>query len=471
MASGLLTDLYQITMAYGYWKTGKHEQKTVFHWFYRKNPFGGDYTVACGLQPAIDFVLNWQFSGEEVAYLSKLKGNDGQPLFEPAFLDYLAQLRFTGDIYAVEEGTIVFPHLPLLRIEADLIQAQLLETVLLTILNFQTLIATKSARVKAAAGADTVLEFGLRRAQGMDGGISASRAAYVGGADATSNVLAGMRYDIPVKGTHAHAWVMSFPTESEAFAEYARAMPNNCVFLVDTYDTLKGVAHAIEIGKKLQAQGHKMQGIRLDSGDLVSLSQKARVLLDTAGFADAQIVASDDLNEYKIRELKQAGAKIDVWGVGTQLVTAYDQPALGGVYKLAAIRNPETKAWDYKLKLSENPIKVSNPGLLQVRRFFLTDNHPFGDMILDEEETQPSELIQSWDGREITTKGRIFENLLKPILQNGQLVYQFPSIHQTRQKTISQVALFKDTDFKLYPVGLEQKLNNFKQKLIFTLKK
>lgn len=467
---GLLTDLYQLTMAYGYWKHGKHEQEAVFHWFYRKNPFKGDYVVACGLQEAIEFCRAWRFDESDIAYLRTLSGNDNKPMFEEGFLQYLSELRFTCDIDAVEEGTVVFPHEPLLRIKGNLLQAQLLETPLLTMLNFQTLIATKAARVVDAAQGDKVLEFGLRRAQGLDGGLSASRAAYIGGCYATSNVLAGKLFDIPVRGTHAHAWVMSFDSEREAFAKYAEAMPNNCTFLVDTYDTLEGVRHAIEVGQELRQRGYTLQGIRLDSGNLATLSKAARQLLDEAGFTETAIVASDDLNEYRIAELKQQGAAINIWGVGTQLVTAYDQPALGGVYKLAAIRN-ESGAWDYKIKLSENPIKVSNPGVLQVRRYSMSNGEPFGDMIWNEKQRQLADQIAGFDGRTIVASQRAYEDLLKPILRQGELVYSFPSIHAIRARALNQVALFKSVNFGLYPVGLATELQTTKLQLMSALAK
>ncbi|MDA1229657.1 MAG: nicotinate phosphoribosyltransferase, partial [Planctomycetota bacterium] len=333
----LLTDLYQLTMAYGYWQQGKAEQQAVFHLFFRSNPFKGGFVIAAGLEPALEFIRPFRFKPDDVAFLATITGNDNQPLFEPAFLEYLGQLELTLDIDAIPEGTVVFPHAPLLRVRGPILQCQLLETALLNIINFQSLIATKAARIVMAAQSDPVLEFGLRRAQGIDGALAASRAAYIGGCAATSNVLAGKRFGIPVKGTHAHSWVMSFDTELESFSAYAEAMPNNCVFLVDTYDTLEGIRNAITVGNRLRDSGHSMVGIRLDSGDLAWLSIEARKLLDAGGFQDAAIVASNDLDERLIASLKQQGATIGVWGVGTKLVTAYDQPALGGVYKLGAM--------------------------------------------------------------------------------------------------------------------------------------
>ena len=308
----LLTDLYQLTMAYGYWKNGLAETEAAFNLFFRRNPFKGGYAIAAGLDAALDLFEGYGFSAEDLAWLESLSGNDDRPLFEREFLDYLGETPLALDVLGVEEGTPVFPHEPLLRVQGPLIQGQLLETALLNVVNFQTLIATKASRICQAAQGEPILEFGLRRAQGVDGALAASRAAYVGGAAATSNVLAGRLYGIPVKGTHAHSWVMTFDEEIEAFEAYAKAMPNNCVFLVDTYDTAEGVKKAIEVAKDLRRRGHEMVGVRLDSGDLTALSIEARELLDAAGFPDAAIVASNDLDEYRITALEEAGAQIDV---------------------------------------------------------------------------------------------------------------------------------------------------------------
>lgn len=461
----LLTDLYQLTMAYGYWKTGSAEQEAVFHLFYRKNPFGANYAIACGLQDVIDFLNQFKFTSADLDYLSSLTDHKGQALFEERFLDYLLHLEFSCNIDAVEEGTVVFPHEPLLRVTGPLLQAQLIETFLLNSINFQTLIATKSARIIAAAKGDPVHEFGLRRAQGIDGGLSASRAAYIGGCTATSNVLAGKIYDIPVKGTHGHSWIMSFEDELEAFEAYAKAMPDNCVFLVDTFDTIKGIQKAIKVAQDLRKNGHSLLGIRLDSGDLTSLSIQARKLLNAAGFQEVKIIASDNLDEYKIKDLKAKGALVDVWGVGTNLVTAKDQPALGGVYKLAAIRKKEEN-WSYKIKLSNTSKKVSTPGILQVRRYFVSDGQPFGDMIWNVDNKELFPQIQSFDGRTIVAENRLFKDLLLPIFRQGKLVYKSPPIHQIRAYRQEQVTLFQNVDFKLYPKGLEQQLNQQKLNLI-----
>lgn len=474
----LLTDLYQLTMAYGYWRTGQLDKEAIFTLFFRTLPFRNGYCIASGLETVVNFLQDLQFDTEDLSYLATLNGNDGQPLFEEKFLTYLGQLRFTCDIDAVPEGTLIFPHEPLLRVQGSLLQCQLLETTLLNILNFQTLVATKAARICQATQGEPVLEFGLRRAQGIDGALTASRAAYLGGCAATSNVLAGKLYGIPVKGTHAHSWIMSFASETEAFQQYATAMPNNCIFLVDTYDTLEGVKHAIATGHWLQERGHKMVGIRLDSGDLAQLSCQARTLLDDAGFTDAQIVASNDLDEQAITTLKAAGAQVNIWGIGTKLITCYDQPALGGVYKLSAIRNAG-ESWQYRIKLSEEVIKISNPGLLQVRRFFDKQGFFQGDMLYNQLQplTQPSILVHPAEGtvREVIAPEMPHQDLLIPVLRQGQLVTTLPSLTQIREHATMQLTQCPESVKRLqtptiYPVSLEKNLFELKQKLIVELK-
>ncbi|MEN9612200.1 MAG: hypothetical protein RLZZ628_3014 [Bacteroidota bacterium] len=420
----LLTDLYQLTMAYGYFKQNMHEKEAVFHLFFRKNPFKGHYALACGLELAIEYLKNIHFSLDEIHYLRSLNGSDNKPLFDEAFIELLQNWDFQCNIDAIPEGTVVFANEPLLRVQGPIWQAQLLETTLLNIINFSTLIATKAARIVAAAQHDTILEFGLRRAQGVDGALTASRAAYIGGVHATSNVLAGQLFGIPVRGTHAHSWVMSFEDEKTAFEQYAHALPNNLTFLVDTYNTLEGVEKAIQTVNNMKTKNNSF-GIRLDSGDLAALSIAARKLLDEAGYPNAKIVASNDLDEYEIEKLKKRGAKIDIWGVGTKLVTAYDQPALGGVYKLAALRN-EKGEWDYKIKLSEDAIKVSNPGILQVRRVYAADKTIETDILYDE--TNHGVLPTGID-------------LLKPIFVKGKLVYSQPNIHVVRANTLRNVTM------------------------------
>jgi nicotinate phosphoribosyltransferase len=470
----LLTDLYQLTMAYGYWKLGNDQHEAVFHLVFRNNPFEGGYTLACGLQYAIDFLAGFRFEETDLTYLSTLKGNDGQPLFESGFLDFLKQLKFTCDIDAIPEGTVVFPNEPLIRVRGPMLQCQLLETPLLNMINFQTLIATKAARMVQATRGEPVLEFGLRRAQGIDGGLAASRAAFIGGCDSTSNVLAGKLFGIPVKGTHAHSWVMSFDSELESFAAYAKAMPNNCVFLVDTYNTLEGVRHAAAVGRKLKESGHRMIGIRLDSGDLAYLSIEARKILDAAGLTDAAILASNDLDEHIITSLKDQGATIALWGVGTKLATAFDQPALGGVYKLGAIRGSEAEKWQYKLKVSEQTAKISTPGILQVRRFY-RDGEPAGDAIYDlETGIGPSPTIVDpidMTRQKTFPKNARHEDLLVPIFRGGQPVYTPPAITDMRRRAQEQVAGLHFTVRRFvnphqYPVGLERNLHELRTKLI-----
>ena len=470
----LLTDLYQLTMAYGYWKHGKAEQQAAFHLFFRSNPFGGGYVIAAGLEPVLDFIRAYRFTADDGAFLGSITGNDGERLFEPAFLDYLALLKLTLDLDAIPEGTVVFPHEPLLRVRGPILQCQLLETALLNIVNFQSLIATKSARIVMAAKGDPILEFGLRRAQGIDGALAASRAAFIGGCTATSNVLAGKRFGIPVKGTHAHSWVMSFDSEPQAFAAYAEAMPNNCVFLVDTYDTLEGVRHAIDVGHQLKRNGHRMVGIRLDSGDLASLSIAARNLLDEAGFADATIVASNDLDERLIQSLKLQEATISVWGVGTKLVTAFDQPALGGVYKLGAIQD-DTQKWQPKIKVSEQLIKTSTPGILQVRRYYDSKGIAVADVIYNELQP-PSKNCISVDLQDSTQRRELssafaFEDQLLPTIRGGDFVTPSPALPEVRARTLTQLQKFQSSILRFdnphkYPVGLEEQLHELKSRLV-----
>ncbi|MCA8832051.1 nicotinate phosphoribosyltransferase [Hymenobacter pini] len=471
----LLTDLYQVTMAYGYWQQGLQDREAVFHLYFRRPPFSGGYAVAAGLAYAVDYLQNLRFSEVDLTYLGSLKSSKGAAMFPPEFLQYLWELRFSCDVDAVAEGTVVFGNEPLIRVQGPLLQAQLVETALLTLVNFQTLIATKASRIREAAGADTVLEFGLRRAQGPDGGLSASRAAYLGGVDATSNVLAGQRFGIPVKGTHAHSWVMAFEDEPEAFAAYAKAFPDDSVFLVDTYDTLEGVRHAIKVAREMRANGHELGGIRLDSGDLAYLSREARALLNEAGFENVRIVASNDLEENLITSLKLQGAKIDTWGIGTQLVTAYDQPALGGVYKLAALRKPDDSGWDFTIKLSEQLAKTSIPGILQVRRYETEKGQPRADMLYNVAEPLPEQLtiIDPLDAtrRRAVRADASYRELLEPIFRRGELVHQLPTLQESRARAHREV-LSLDPSIRrflnphTYPVGLEESLNTFRTQLI-----
>jgi len=473
----LLTDLYQLTMACAYWKSGMADMEAAFHLSFRNPPFHGGFTIACGLAAAIDLFEDFRFAPDDLAFLATVPGRDEQPLFDQPFLDYLGKLRLTCDVDAVPEGTIVFPHEPLLRVQGSILQGQLLETPLLNFLNFQSLIATKAARICLAAQGEPVVEFGLRRAQGIDGALTASRAAYVGGCAGTSNVLAGKKFGIPISGTHAHSWVLAFESELEAFAAYAKALPNNCIFLVDTFASLEGIRHAVAIGKQLREQGHKLAGIRLDSGDLAFLSIEARKILDQAGFTDAVIVGSNDLDEHIIESLKQQGARINVWGVGTRLVTAYDQPALGGVYKLSAIRNPDG-AWRPKVKLSEQAAKASNPGILQVRRF-RSESEFLGDAIYDVSRPLP-ESFTIVDPLDLTRRKHfppetVSEDLLVPVLRGGKTVYLQPPLSEVRQRVQQQLALLhpgikRSVNPHQYPAGLELGLHELKTRMILEAK-
>lgn len=469
----LLTDYYQLNMAYGFWKSGKAETESVFSLYFRKNPFKGGFTIAAGLANVIDYMEIFNFSIDDISYLASLQEADGSPVFEKEFLEYLTKLKCTCEIDAIPEGTVVFPHEPLLRIRGPIIQAQLLETPLLNLINFQSLIATKAARVCISTQGEPVLEFGLRRAHGIDGGLAASRAAYIGGCEATSNVLAGKIYGIPVKGTHAHSWIMTFDSEIESFEEYAKAMPKNCVFLVDTYDTIEGVKNAIKMGHKLRKNGYELLGVRLDSGDLAYLSIEARRMLDEAGFESAKIYASNDLDENIIQSLKDQGAKINVWGVGTKLVTGYDQPALGGVYKLSALKDKNNQ-WRYKLKLSEQAIKVSNPGILQVRRFSDFGGY-IGDAIFDTRlgVGEDCTIVDPIDytRRKTFSKTSSYTDLLVPVFRNGKCVYDSPDIHTIRDFAQNELQSFhrgikRFINPHQYPVGLEKTLHELKSELV-----
>jgi nicotinate phosphoribosyltransferase len=474
----LLTDLYQITMAYAYWKAGKAEQEAAFNLFFRDNPFHGGFTIACGLGDCVKYMLGFGFGENDAAYLGELKGGDDKPLFEKEFLNYLRQLRIHFDVDAIPEGSVVFPHEPLLRVRGPILQAQLVETTLLNMLNFQSLVATKAARVCLAAQGDPVVEFGLRRAQGVDGALTASRAAFVGGCAATSNLMAGKLFGIPVRGTHGHSWVLSFDDEMAAFNAYADALPNNAFFLVDTYNTLDGVRRAVEAGKRLEKSGHRLGGVRLDSGDLAYLSIEARKILDAGGFKDARIVASNELDEYLITSLKQQGAAIDIWGVGTKLITAYDQPALGGVYKLTALRRADG-TWEHKLKLSEQTLKINDPGILQVRRF-RQDDEFIGDAIFDELSPAPKSFTIV-DPLDTTRRKHIpadakWEDLLTPILRHGQPVREQPSLEAIRERVQRQLGrlhpgIKRFENPHQYPAGLELGLHELKTRLILAAKK
>ncbi len=459
----LLTDLYELTMSHAYRENGMEQDEAIFYLYFRKLPKGWNYAIAAGAELVAEYLENWRFSPEDVSYLGSLKTAGGNPLFTESFLNYLQRLRFTGRVDALPEGELVFPNQPILRVEAPLIQAQIIESALLNLINFSTLIATKAARIVQTAGEDSVLEFGLRRAQGIDGSLTASRSAYIGGCTGTSNVLAGRLFGIPVKGTHAHSWVMSFDTEMEAFERYAQAMPENALFLVDTYDSIQGIKNAIAIGLELRQRGHQMLGIRLDSGDLARLSKTARKMLDRAGFPEALIVASNQLDENTIARLKREKAPIAVWGVGTQLVTGQPAAAIGGVYKMAAIRK-KGQDWQARIKLSETPAKISHPGQLQIRRFYDENKAPLGDLLYDQLHgpDQTRAFGQNW------SQGR---DLLQPLLIKGKKVQAPPKLQDIRAFSMHQRRLFvQKWHNKTYPALEEKGLRKLKTKLIKQLK-
>lgn len=448
----LLTDFYQLTMIQGYYKLNQKDQVVVFDLFYRSNPHGSSFSIAAGLEQAIQYIKDINFTDDDIDYLRS------QHIFKEDFLEYLKSFTFTGDIYAVPEGTVVFPNEPLVKVIAPLREAQLIETALLNIINHQSLIATKAARVKWAAEDDIVLEFGLRRAQGPDAGIYGARAAVIGGCSATSNVLAGQLFDIPVKGTHAHSWVMSFPDELTAFREYAKLYPMNCLLLVDTYDTLrKGVPNAIKVFQELKEKGikPKFYGIRLDSGDLSYLSKKARKMLDEAGFTDAIISASSDLDEYLIRDLKLQGSKITLWGVGTNLITSKGNPSFGGVYKLSA--KYVDGAFEPKLKISENPDKITNPGNKKIVRIYDKETGKIkADLIALQHEViheNQSLLLfdpnATWKYMRLQPGSFIARELLVPIFKNGTCIYDCPSTFDIKQYCNKELSTLWDESRRL----------------------
>ena len=456
MSLALHTDLYQLTMAYGYFKSGLADRETVFHHFFRKKPFGGEYAIAGGLADLIDFVKNFAYSADDLDYLRSTE------LFDEPFLDYLSEFKFELEIKAAPEGTVIFPYEPIIQVQGSLLQAQLLESALLNIVNFQTLIATKASRICLAAEGQEVIEFGMRRAQGVNGALSASRASIIGGCSSTSNVLAGKLYGVKVRGTHAHSWVMAYGSETEAFEKYADAMPNNVVYLVDTYDSIEGTRKAIRVAKEKKVN---LLGVRIDSGDLAQLSIEIRQMLDEAGLKETQIIASNDLDEFIIRDLKHQGAKVDVWGVGTALSTAKGQPALDGVYKLSAIKDEEG-VWQPTIKISEQLVKVTNPGVLDVRRFY-TDQGFIGDMIFDHLNPPPENptLIHPLDqSKKKKIMGSVeYQDVLVPVFHEGNLVYELPSLLEIQAYAQEQIERFHPSITRfMYPnpyfVGLEKGL-------------
>lgn len=471
----LLTDLYELTMMQGYFENEDVNQTVIFDMFYRNNPEGNGYAICAGLEQLIDYVKNLHFTEDEIDYLKSLG------IFKPAFLAYLRDFRFTGDIYAIPEGTVIFPREPLVKVIAPIMQAQLIETALLNIINHQSLIATKTARIVRAAQGDGVMEFGCRRAQGPDAAIYGARAAIIAGCVGTSNVLCGQMFHVPVSGTHAHSWIMSFPDELSAFRAYAKLYPDACILLIDTYDTLdSGLPHAIQVFKELREQGihPKRYGIRMDSGDLAYLSKKVKAALDAEGFTDAIISASNDLDEGLIGSLKAQGATINSWGVGTNLITSKDCPAFGGVYKLAAIWNEPEQRIEPKIKISENAEKITNPGDKKIYRIYDAQGMIVADLIAlaDEEFSSKDPLllfdpIETWKKTLLPGGSYSMRELLVPVFRKGDCVYESPSVKEIQNICRRELnTLWEESKRFEYPhqtyVDLSRKLWNLKNNLL-----
>lgn len=471
----LLTDLYELTMMQGYFKNKDQNETVIFDAFYRSNPCDGGFAVAAGLDQVIQYVKELHFDDEDIKYLA------GLGIFDKDFLDYLRDFKFTGDIYAIPEGTVVFPREPLVKVIAPIMQAQLVETAILNIVNHQSLIATKAARVCYAAHGDGIMEFGLRRAQGPDAGTYGARAAMIGGCIGTSNVLCGQLFDVPVKGTHAHSWIMSFPDEYTAFRTYADMYPSACILLVDTYDTLKsGVPNAIRVFTEMRQAGIPLTfyGIRLDSGDLAYLSKKARRMLDDAGFPDAVISASNDLDEFLIQSLKDQGAAITSWGVGTHLITSKDCPSFGGVYKLAAVMGKDGE-FIPKIKLSENSEKVTNPGNKTIYRVYEKETGKIkADLIclVDEQfdENEPMLLFdpnEPWKKTKLSGGSYTLREIMVPVFRDGECCYTSPKVMDIRAYCQDELnTLWEETRRLVNPhkvyVDLSKKLYDIKIDLL-----
>lgn len=470
----LLTDLYELTMMQGYYEKGQNEN-VIFDVFFRQNPCNNGYSVCAGLDLVIDYIKNLHFTYDDVDYLR------GLGIFKEDFLHYLSGFHFSGDIYAIPEGTVVFPKEPLLKVVAPIMEAQLVETAILNIINHQSLIATKTSRIVFAANGDGIMEFGLRRAQGPDAGLYGARAAMIGGCVGTSNVLAGQMFDVPVMGTHAHSWIMSFPDEYTAFKTYAEMYPDNCTLLVDTYDTLKsGVPNAIRVFQEFKDAGKPLikYGIRLDSGDLAYLSKEARKMLDEAGFPEATICASNDLDEFLLHDLKMQGAAIDSWGVGTNLITSKDCPSFGGVYKLAAIQNEEGE-FVPKIKISENTEKITNPGNKTIYRIYekasgkiKADLICFADEVIDpKQDLLLFDPMDTWKKTKLAGGTYTVREILLPIFKNGECLYKSPTLKEIAAYCREEKdTLWDETKRLFYPhrvyVDLSQKLYAVKQSLL-----
>lgn len=474
----LYTDLYQLTMAQGYLESGKAEQQATFTMHFRDYPFKGGYAVACGMTQLVEMLEEYSFRDDDIEYLRSIPAPAGGAMFSEGFLDYLSKMRLSLDIDAMPEGTIAFPGEPILRVQGPIMQCQMIETMLLNCVSFQTLLATKAARVCRAAGGRPVTEFGLRRAQGT-GSLWASRAAVVGGCVGTSNVLAGKMFNIPVSGTHAHSWVMSFDSELEAFREYARIFPKNCSLLVDTYDVEAGVRNAITVAHELAARGEHLSAIRIDSGDLAWLSKMARRMLDEAGLEGVKIMLTNDLDEYTITSILDEGAPVDMWGVGTKLATAFDQPTLGGVYKLSAVRDSVDDEWQACLKVSESVCKTSIPGVLDVRRYYNDDGKIAGDMVFDINQpvNEDEVIVDPVDAlRQKRLRGRKCKTLFVPLMRDGKAAGGVKvSAMEARKLAIEGQQELDETQLRMlnphtYPVGYEEGLYKRRNALVAELR-
>jgi nicotinate phosphoribosyltransferase len=464
--SALLTDLYELTMLAGYFKEGMHEEPAVFDLFFRTAPFHGSYAVFAGLEPALNYLADLRFSDEDLAYLDSLA------IFQKRFLDFLKGFRFRGGVTAPPEGTIVFPNEPLVTVEGPLAEAQFVETALLNIINFQTLAATKGARISVAAGNGEVVEFGLRRAQGPDGGLSCARAAYIGGVRSTSNVWAGQVFDIPIKGTHAHSWIMAFPDELSAFRAYADCFPDSCILLVDTYDTLKsGIPNAITVAKELRSKGHEMSGVRLDSGDLAYLSRETRRMFDEAGFPEVKIVASNELDEYLIQSIRSEGGRIDIYGVGTKLATCSGEGggALGGVYKLVRFEDQP------KLKVTSDIAKATLPDRKRLLRVVSDKGRFLMDVLaLEEEKPQAGDTVFDPTNPARYKKippGVEFRDIRRMVMENGQVLTRFPTLDEMADLCADQLRRLPEGSLRLfnphtYKVSMTEGLRDMRARLM-----
>lgn len=470
----LYTDLYQLTMAQGYWMGSEKDRQATFTMYFRDYPFEGGYAIACGMTQLAEIIDGYSFSASDIEYLAGLDAPQGGKLFNAGFLDYLAGMQLSLDIDAVLEGSVVFPYEPIVRVQGPILQCQLVETALLNCINFETLIATKAARVCMAAQGRPVTEFGLRRAQGQ-GGLWASRAAVVGGCVATSNVLAGKLYDIPVSGTHSHSWVMSFGDELEAFREYARISPGNCSLLIDTYDVETGVENAITVAREMRERGGRVSAVRIDSGDLTWLAKQARAKLDAAGFSDIKIMLTNDLDEHTISSILQEGAPVDIWGVGTKLATAYDQPTLGGIYKLSAVRNSGDDKWSSRIKVSESVSKTTIPGVLDIRRYYTAEGTIAGDMVYDVNMDRDKDeiIVDPLDPlRRKQLSGLPYKDLLVPLVENGSSTDNAKmSAMQAQKRASDELKTLDETQLRIlnphtYPVGFERPLFEERNDLI-----